>query len=60
MFLGPFFQGRGKILLLVEALKSGVMFQKFALKLFTIWKIMEKNSEKRKTISFLCARWGEK
>ena len=41
------FEGRDNILLLGKALKFGVIFQKFALKLLKIWKIMEKLSEEK-------------
>ena len=38
IFGGPIFEGRNEILLLVKALKFGVIFQKYALKLIKIRK----------------------
>ena len=46
MLGGPIFEGRNEILLLGKALKSGVIFQKYALKLIKNWKIVEKIREK--------------
>ena len=43
---GPIFEGRNEILLLGKALKFRVNFQKCALKLIKIWKIIEKILEK--------------
>ena len=43
---GPIFEGRNEILLLGKALKFGVIFQIYALKLIKIWKIIEKIREK--------------
>ena len=39
---GPTFQGRNEILLPGKTIKFGVIFQKYALKLIKIWKIIEK------------------
>ena len=61
MFGGPIFEGRNEILLLGEALKLGVIFQKYALKLIEIWKIVEKMREKMqifpKFFNFLAGLW---
>ena len=46
VFGGPIFRGWNEILLLGKALKFGVIFQKYALKLIKIWKIIEKIREK--------------
>ena len=46
MFWGTIFEGRNEILLLGKALKFGVIFQKYALKLIKIWKIIENIREK--------------
>ena len=46
-FGGQFFVGRSKILLLGRALKFGLIFQKFALKLIkyeNLWRKFQKNS----------------
>ena len=43
---GPIFRGWNEILLLGKALKFGVIFQKFALKLIKICKIIGKIREK--------------
>ena len=42
MFGVSFFEGRDKILLLDEALKLGLLFQNWVLKLFKICKFLEK------------------
>ena len=42
---GPIFDGRNDILLLGKALKVGVIFQKYGLKLIKIRKIIEKIRE---------------
>ena len=44
----PIFDGRYDFLLLGKALQSGVIFQKYALKLAKIWKIIEKMKGKCK------------
>ena len=46
MFGGPIFRGWNEILLLGKALKFGVIFQKYALKLIKNWKTIEKIREK--------------
>ena len=46
MFGGPILEGRKEILLLDKALKFELIFQKYALKLIKIWKIIEKIREK--------------
>ena len=43
---GPIFRGCNEFLLLGKALKFGIIFQKYALKLIKIWKIIEKIREK--------------
>ena len=48
LFGRPFIEGRDKILLLGEAVKFDVTFQKCALKLFKISKIIEKLQKKAK------------
>ena len=45
---GPIFRGWNEILLLGKALKFGVIFQKFALKLIKICKIIGKIRDKCK------------
>ena len=61
MFWGPILEGRNEILLLGKALKLRVIFQKFALKLIKIWKIIEKIREKFKLFqifyNFLAGLW---
>ena len=49
MFGGSFFEWN-EILLLGKALKFGVIFQKYALKLIKIWKIIEKFEKKCKIL----------
>ena len=46
MFGGPIFRGWNEILLLGKALKFGVIFQKYSLKLIKNWKNIEKIREK--------------
>ena len=46
MFGGPIFREWNEIFLLGKVLKFGVIFQKYALKLIKIWKIIEKIREK--------------
>ena len=41
----PFFEGRDKILLLEQAMKFGVIIQKFALKLLRNFENYEENAE---------------
>ena len=48
MFGGPIFRGLNEILQLGKALKFGVIFQKYALKLIKNWKINEEIREKCK------------
>ena len=48
MFWDPIFEGRNEILLLGKALKFGVIFKKYALKLIKLLKITEKIREKCK------------
>ena len=48
MFWGPIYRRWNEILLLGKVLKFGVIFQKLALKLIKICKIIVKNREKRK------------
>ena len=48
MFGGPIFRGWNENFLLCKALKFGVIFQKYALKLIKIRKIIEKIREKCK------------
>ena len=64
MFGGPIFEGQNEILLLGKALKFGVIFQKYALKLLIIWKNYQENSRKNANFSenFLNFRrdYGEK
>ena len=55
MFWGLFFEGGDKILLLGEALKFGVIFQKIALKLLNL----RKNAKFSRTFVF-CAHCEEK
>ena len=43
---GPIFKGRNEITRLRKALKLGVMFQNYALKLIKIWKVIEEIREK--------------
>ena len=51
MFGGPICLGWNEILLLGKALKFGVIFQKYALKLRKNWKIIEKIREKNANFS---------
>ena len=57
MFGCPIFEGRNEILLWGKALKFGGIYQKYALKLIKIWKIIEKILEKNakfsETLNFL-------
>ena len=46
LFGGPIFGGRNEILILGKGVKFRVIFQKYALKLINIWKIIEKIWEK--------------
>ena len=50
MFGGPIFRGWNEILLLGKALKFGVIFLKYALKLIKNWKNIEKIREKMQII----------
>ena len=59
---GPIFRGRNEILLLGKALKFGVIFQKYALKLIKKLKIYWENSRKNANFSefFFNFRVGHK
>ena len=63
MFGGPIFEGRNEILLLGKALKFGVIFQKYKLKLIKIWIIIEEKIEKNanflEIFYFRAGPWGK-
>ena len=59
MFGGPFFESRDKILLLGKALKFGVIFQKLALKLFKLCKIMETMQNFHENVRFFARAEGK-
>ena len=58
MFGGPFFEGRDKILLLGEALKFGVSFQKIDLNLLKNMKYLEIIWEKMQNFHDNFAKMG--
>ena len=56
---GPIFGGRNENFFMGKSLKFGVIFQKYALKLIKLWKIIEKIREKCKFFQLLKIFWRD-